>query len=227
MFPSLDAAMAQYEGFGVPGSVASRNNNPGNIIAGAYATSHGAVGSDGSFATFPDPATGFGAMDSLVGSYANKGASLSDMISAWNGHAANSGAYSTFVGNAAGVDPSASVASMAAPATPNSGTPSGTSGNPLFNALPDLSTLLSGIMFPEATAALNVVKTVTGAGSGSDSFFGISWSRIAAFIIGTGCVIIGLVSFSSGQSVNQTVVNIHDKVKTAGKVIGEDAAIAA
>ena len=46
----------------VYGSRCTRNNNPGNIEYGPFARAHGAIGSDGRFAIFPDAETGFRAM---------------------------------------------------------------------------------------------------------------------------------------------------------------------
>ena len=43
-----------------------RNNNPGNIEYGSFAKNHGAVGTDGRFAIFPDAATGNTALQSLL-----------------------------------------------------------------------------------------------------------------------------------------------------------------
>ena len=48
------------------GTRAWRNNNPGNIEAGAFANSHGAVGTDGRFAVFPDYETGRAAKAALL-----------------------------------------------------------------------------------------------------------------------------------------------------------------
>lgn len=48
------------------GSRAWRNNNPGNLEDGKFARNHGAIGTDGRFAIFPDTATGFNAMASLL-----------------------------------------------------------------------------------------------------------------------------------------------------------------
>jgi hypothetical protein len=51
-----------------------RNNNPGNIEAGAYARSMGAIGSDGRFAIFPTYAAGRAAKEALIfegGNYKN------------------------------------------------------------------------------------------------------------------------------------------------------------
>ena len=47
-----------------------RNHNPGNLEQGSFARQHGAIGSDGRFAIFPDLATGLHALRSLlVGRY--------------------------------------------------------------------------------------------------------------------------------------------------------------
>jgi hypothetical protein len=43
-----------------------RNNNPGNVEFGSFARNHGAIGSDGRFAIFPDPATGNAALRFLL-----------------------------------------------------------------------------------------------------------------------------------------------------------------
>lgn len=43
-----------------------RNNNPGNIEYGSFAIKHGAIGSDGRFAVFPNLATGQAALTALL-----------------------------------------------------------------------------------------------------------------------------------------------------------------
>jgi hypothetical protein len=63
---TLVEAIAREEGFYVPGTRAERNNNPGNIEYGSFAAHHGATGSDGRFAVFPDNATGFAALRELL-----------------------------------------------------------------------------------------------------------------------------------------------------------------
>lgn len=64
-------ALARQEGFEIPGTLAARRHNPGNILESKFAQRHGAVPSDGEhFAKFPDDATGFAAMRALLlGSY--------------------------------------------------------------------------------------------------------------------------------------------------------------
>lgn len=57
-----------------------RNNNPGNIESGSFANSHGATGTDGRFAIFPDKETGSRAMDALLGQYGKKGINTIDGI---------------------------------------------------------------------------------------------------------------------------------------------------
>jgi RHS repeat-associated protein len=58
-----------YEGeIKLGGSLAWRNNNPGNIIAGKWARDNGAIGANGRFAVFPDKETGFKAIISLLSS---------------------------------------------------------------------------------------------------------------------------------------------------------------
>jgi hypothetical protein len=48
------------------GSMAWRDNNPGNLIYNSYTASLGAIGSNNGFAVFPDAATGTAALTSLL-----------------------------------------------------------------------------------------------------------------------------------------------------------------
>lgn len=62
-------AIARMEGWDAQGSSKNRcqrNDNPGDICYGKFAISHGATGTDGRFAIFPDVQTGFAAMSSLL-----------------------------------------------------------------------------------------------------------------------------------------------------------------
>jgi hypothetical protein len=62
-----------------------RNNNPGNIEYGAFARAHGAVGSDGRFAIFPDKETGSRATDALLTRYSEKNGlnTIGEIIGRW------------------------------------------------------------------------------------------------------------------------------------------------
>lgn len=65
-----DGSYVQYgQSINVGGDRNWRNNNPGNIEAGKFANAHGATGSDGVFAIFPDGATGMTALESLLDTY--------------------------------------------------------------------------------------------------------------------------------------------------------------
>lgn len=50
----------------IGGSIAWRNNNPGNLVYGDFARKNGAIGKGGKFATFPDYETGRAALTSLL-----------------------------------------------------------------------------------------------------------------------------------------------------------------
>ena len=63
---TLLAAMARQEGFFAAGSRPQKNNNPGDLEYGKFAKAHGAIGTDGRFAIFPDAATGYAAMAALL-----------------------------------------------------------------------------------------------------------------------------------------------------------------
>ena len=70
---TLCRAIAREEGFGVPNSRATRNNNPGNLEWGAFAEQNGATNIEtvgpnqvARFAYFPDSETGFAAMKALL-----------------------------------------------------------------------------------------------------------------------------------------------------------------
>jgi hypothetical protein len=65
------------------GTIAWRNNNPGNIGAGPFADRHGAIGSAGGRAVFPDEETGIAAMDSVLRTSTYSQMSIDDAIAHW------------------------------------------------------------------------------------------------------------------------------------------------
>ena len=73
---SLANAIAQFEGYNVPGSVAQRNNNPGNLRSGPGQTGTDAKG----YAIFPDAATGFAALQNQVNLNIDRGLTLQTFI---------------------------------------------------------------------------------------------------------------------------------------------------
>lgn len=66
---TLIEAIARMEGWGIPGDLPTRKNNPGDICAGAFSAAHGATPSAGRFATFPTPAAGFAALRALLSTH--------------------------------------------------------------------------------------------------------------------------------------------------------------
>ena len=95
------------------GDRASRNNNPGNIEAGKFAKSVGAVGTDGRFAVFGSKEEGLKAMSSLLGTsrYANK--TVREAIHTYAPpNENNSNAYAAAAARAAGVDVDAPMSSL-------------------------------------------------------------------------------------------------------------------
>jgi hypothetical protein len=72
----LASAIARFEGYNLAGSVAQRNNNPGNLRAGV-----GQVGTDASgYAIFPDASTGWAALQNQVSLNISRGLSLNEFF---------------------------------------------------------------------------------------------------------------------------------------------------
>lgn len=57
-----------------------RNNNPGNLPAGGFATTHGAIGSDGIYAIFPSRQAGVTALSAFLNSPANAELTLAAVV---------------------------------------------------------------------------------------------------------------------------------------------------
>lgn len=111
---TIAQTIQQVEGY-YPGSLAYRNNNPGNIIYTAYyASAYGAVQGDGGYAKFPDYTTGYAALQHQIQVDAARGDSISDLTYSWlgSGQGGNAPAYATSIANALGVDPSTKVQSL-------------------------------------------------------------------------------------------------------------------
>jgi hypothetical protein len=88
------------------GNINWRNNNPGNIRAGAFATSMGAIGENGGFAVFPSMEMGRKAADTLLKgkSYANL--SAAQAINRWAPASDNNdpAAYAASIAKQTGLD---------------------------------------------------------------------------------------------------------------------------
>jgi uncharacterized membrane protein YgcG len=103
-----DGPYVQYDGsVNVGGSVSWRDNNPGNIEAGSFANSHGAIGTDGRFAIFPDPGTGMQALVSLLSSGSYQELTMEQAMERYAPPDENdTDAYTSFIADTVGVDPS-------------------------------------------------------------------------------------------------------------------------
>ncbi|WP_461342220.1 hypothetical protein [Bradyrhizobium sp.] len=82
------------------GSRGDRNNNPGNIEDGPFARAHGATGSDGRFAVFPDYATGSAAQEALLAGAGYHGLTLHQFAQRY---AEGSAAWEKTVGGELGI----------------------------------------------------------------------------------------------------------------------------
>jgi hypothetical protein len=95
------------------GSLAWRNNNPGNIIYGPFAQSQGAVGSNNGFAVFPDAATGNTALNNLLNTQTYQNLSVNGAIARYApAFENNTAAYQSFVTNTLGVSGTTSMSSL-------------------------------------------------------------------------------------------------------------------
>lgn len=86
MLMSFLEAMARMEGFYRRGARPQRNNNPGDIEFGKFATAHGATHAEqpaNRFAVFPDAATGFDAMRALLTSRGYAGLTVAQALNRW------------------------------------------------------------------------------------------------------------------------------------------------
>jgi hypothetical protein len=87
-------------GGGTGGTRGDRNNNPGNIKYGQFAIAHGATGSDGAFAIFPDWATGSAAQEQLLKTQGYQGLTLDQF---GNRYSEGNAAWKATVGAALGI----------------------------------------------------------------------------------------------------------------------------
>jgi len=108
--PAVDAGSAVPSAFNVDKTLPRgiRNNNPGNIEAGAFTQKlPGFIGSDGRFAQFETPEQGVNAMGQLLESYGRRGHNtLSKIINRWAPSTENNTrAYIQSVASNTGIDP--------------------------------------------------------------------------------------------------------------------------
>jgi hypothetical protein len=104
--PAPSAGGVSPPSLGSDQSRAARNNNPGNLEYGDFAKAHGAIGTDGRFAIFPDRATGDAAMRALLETGTYQDLTVAGAINRYSPPSENdTGAYVNAVASAVGVDP--------------------------------------------------------------------------------------------------------------------------
>ena len=109
-----DGNYVQYDGsMNVGGSRNWRDNNPGNVEAGSFADSQGAIGSDGRFAIFPDAETGMRALQNLLGSDTYQGLTIEEAMERYAPPSENDTAgYTSFIAENVGVDASTAMSDL-------------------------------------------------------------------------------------------------------------------
>ena len=151
---------------------------------GSFAQKYGAVGVDPQgFAIFPDATSGFVATDALVGHYAQKGFSITDLVNTWsppnapgNSDAINRNYVST-IAKRSGLDPNQPIASQSA--------------GSFLDSLNPLNWLN-----PFSSDPFGYGKDSSGKGA--------SLSRTAAFVLGLILIAGGIYLFKPVQEIVQT-----------------------
>lgn len=168
----LSNAIARFEGFFSPGTVAQRNNNPGNLRSGPGQTGTDAHG----YAIFPDPATGWAALNNQVSLNVSRGLSLQTFF---GGQRDASG--QVIPGGYAGYAPSADANNP----TSYANTVAGWLGI-------DPTVPLSSVSSPQDQSAGDLTTSDGGTSGGGvlEAPFGISWVAIAALaVVGLGVLV--------------------------------------
>jgi len=207
-FPSLDAAIGQAEGFGTPDAIPTLANNPGDLVAGPFATAHGATGSitaagGQQIATFPSVDQGTAAEDALIANNYT-GGSLQDLATGWlkGSSQAAQDQYASNLSSILGVPSSTPVSQLA-----GSGSPSAAGVAAPITA--------GGILSSLTGAATNMAANAT-----SFVLFGVPITRAAAFILGLIVIAGAIFLFKPAQQAATTVIR-------AGRNAAAGAAVAA
>jgi len=116
---SMANAIATEEGYGAPNSACTSINNPGCLRAGPGQTGTSAQG----FAIFPDPATGYAALDNQIQTNINLGLNMDTFFAGkpgvYPGYAPSADSnnptqYASFVASQLGVDPNTPLSQLQA-----------------------------------------------------------------------------------------------------------------
>src|ERR1035437_9814985 len=132
-------SIAQMEGWNVSGSIAQRNNNPGNLRSGVNQ-----IGSEntvnGVFATFATPADGWAALQNQIDRQAGQGQTVRDFIYQYAPPSENqTSSYLNYLTGQLGVSADSSLSDLGG----NNGSVMGGSGN-FSSVVSDLSNVAGG-----------------------------------------------------------------------------------
>lgn len=144
---TIAQTIQQVEGY-YPGSLAYRNNNPGNLIyTSYYAQNYGAIPGDGGYSKFPDYDTGYAAMIHQIQVDSGRGDSIYDLTYSWlgSGQGGDATAYASSIADALGVTIDAKVQPLIADDLGGS------------NVLPPTPILTAGVGAGASSSALLVV----------------------------------------------------------------------
>lgn len=179
-------------------------NNPGAIKYGSIAAANGATEGANGFASFPSLADGYSALKTLVGSYISSGASITSMINKYapasDGNT-NNAARIAQAASATGLDPNTPIKDQTSTI------------QDMIAAAFKLGTSLPGIS-AQTGKSNGVIDPSTGKpidSSVSGGFLGLTWTRIAAFVVGLIALIIGLSSLKQTQFIVQPVIDTAKK----------------
>lgn len=200
-FPNIDKAIAQFEGFGKANTTPTILHNPGDLIYGSFAVTHGATGQQGGFAVFPNDAVGASAEDALVSYYSKQGATIGSLINSWApptapGNSADAtNSYAQFVADQLGVSTS-TLLSDAEKGQQGTTPTTGTGNSTLDSIVNGLGSVFSP--FP----GIDPIGKVKDAINGTTGPTGV-WGRVAALVLGL--ILIG-VAIALFKPVSQVIV---------------------
>lgn len=124
---SIAQAIATMEGYFTAGTIADRNNNPGNLLAMGQA---GQIGVDSrGFAIFATPEDGWNALENQISLDASRGLTLTEFLNKYAPSSQNNTqAYIDFVSQRTGLDPNALLSAGLDSANPTHGSPRSAAG---------------------------------------------------------------------------------------------------
>jgi hypothetical protein len=135
--------IANIEGYNVSGSLAQRNNNPGNLI---YVGQAGATQGQGGFAAFATPDAGFAALQAQISLDASRGETVSQFITKYDPVPSETNNYINLFTSQLGVGPNDLLSDVIAGNT-STNVASDSSSSPSL----DLSSMFSNIDLTDPT----------------------------------------------------------------------------